>query len=118
MNIMIRKKHKLIVCTILLALLSWGMPNKCIAQTTKSGITITVKNEPVEKKLKRISHNADFHFFYDPSVIHKAVPVTINVKNASLQKVLDIISAQTGLSFNRTDNTISVSWKIENRQSD
>lgn len=43
MNIMIRKKHKLIVCTILLALLSWGMPNKCIAQTTKSGITITVK---------------------------------------------------------------------------
>lgn len=118
MNIMIRKKHKLIVCTILLALLSWGMPNKCIAQTTKSGITITVKNEPVEKILKRISHNADFHFFYDPSVIHKAVPVTINVKNASLQKVLDIISAQTGLSFNRTDNTISVSWKIENRQSD
>ena len=94
------------------------MPNKCIAQTTKSGITITVKNEPVEKILKRISHNADFHFFYDPSVIHKAVPVTINVKNASLQKVLDIISAQTGLSFNRTDNTISVSWKIENRQSD
>lgn len=68
--------------------------------------------------MKRISHNADFHFFYDPSVIHKAVPVTINVKNASLQKVLDIISAQTGLSFNRTDNTISVSWKIENRQSD
>lgn len=118
MNIMIRKKHKLIVCTILLALLSWGMPNKCIAQTTKSEITLTVKNEPVEKILKKISHNADFHFFYDPSVIRKAAPVTINVKNASLQKILDIISTQTGLSFKRTDNTISVSWKIENRQSD
>lgn len=118
MNIMIRKKHKLIVCTILLALLSWGIPNKCIAQTTKSEITLTVKNEPVEKILKKISHNADFHFFYDPSVIRKAAPVTINVKNASLQKILDIISTQTGLSFKRTDNTISVSWKIENRQSD
>lgn len=35
--------------------------------------------------------------------------VTLDVRGASLQNVLDLISAQTGLSFKRTDKTISVS---------
>ncbi|WP_455587426.1 TonB-dependent receptor [Bacteroides sp.] len=115
---MMRRKHKLVVCIMLLALFSWGIAGTCMAQKPeKNLITLTVKNEPVEKVLNRISKETVFNFFYDPSVINKAVSVTIDVKNASLQKVLDIISTQTGLNFKKTDNTISVSWKIDNKQS-
>ena len=53
--------------------------------------------------------DTDFNFFYDPSVLNTVSLVTLDVRGASLQNVLDLISAQTGLSFKRTDKTISVS---------
>ena len=88
----------------------WGISNACIAQETdKDNITLSVKDESVEKVLKRLGKETDFNFFYDPSVLNTVSLVTLDVRGASLQNVLDLISAQTGLSFKRTDKTISVS---------
>lgn len=116
---MMRKKHKWVVVILLLTLLSWGTADKCSAQEPeKEVITLSVKNEPVEKVLKRIGKETVFNFFYDPAVIQKASPVTVKVKNATLQEILDMISAQTGLGFKKTDHTVTVSWKIDNKPSE
>ena len=49
----------------------WGISNACIAQETdKDNITLSVKDESVEKVLKRLGKETDFNFFYDPSVLN------------------------------------------------
>ena len=107
---MTERKHRLMVGVMVFTLFLWGISNACIAQETdKDNITLSVKDESVEKVLKRLGKETDFNFFYDPSVLNTVSLVTLDVRGASLQNVLDLISAQTGLSFKRTDKTISVS---------
>ena len=107
---MTERKHRLMVGVMAFTLFLWGISNACIAQETdKDNITLSVKDESVEKVLKRLGKETDFNFFYDPSVLNTVSLVTLDVRGASLQNVLDLISAQTGLSFKRTDKTISVS---------
>lgn len=114
---MTRKKHKFVICTMLLILFLWGTSIVSIAQEMKKNtVTINVKNESVEKVLKRINKETNLNFFYDPAILSKASSVTLNVKDMPLQKVLNMLSVQTGLNFQRINNTISVNWETNSKQ--
>lgn len=114
---MTREKHKFIICTMLLILFLWGTSIVSIAQEVKkNNVTINVKNESVEKVLKRINKETNLNFFYDPAILSKASSVTLNVKDMPLQKVLNMLSVQTGLNFQRINNTISVNWETNSKQ--
>ena len=114
---MTRKKHKFVICTMLLILFLWGTSIVSIAQEVKKNtVTINVKNESVEKVLKRINKETNLNFFYDPAILSKASSVTLNVKDMPLQKVLNMLSVQTGLNFQRINNTISVNWETNSKQ--
>ena len=114
---MTREKHKFVICTMLLILFLWGTSIVSIAQEVKkNNVTINVKNESVEKVLKRINKATNLNFFYDPAILSKASSVTLNVKDMPLQKVLNMLSVQTGLNFQRINNTISVNWETNSKQ--
>ncbi len=114
---MTRKKQKFIVCIMLLTLFLWGTPIAIIAQKLKkNNVTLSAKNESVEKVLKRINKETNLNFFYDPAILNKVSFITLNVKNVPLQEVLDMISTQTGLNFQQINNTVSVSQKTESKQ--
>lgn len=114
---MTREKHKFVICTMLLILFLWGTSIVSIAQEVKkNNVTINVKNESVEKVLKRINKETNLNFFYDPAILSKASSVTLNVKDIPLQKVLNMLSVQTGLNFQRINNTISVNWETNSKQ--
>ena len=114
---MTREKHKFVICTMLLILFLWGTSIVSIAQEVKkNNVTINVKNESVEKVLKRINKETNLNFFYDPAILSKASSVTLNVKDMPLQKVLNMLSVQTGLNFQRINNTISVNWETNSKQ--
>lgn len=114
---MTREKHKFVICTMLLILFLWGTSIVSIAQEVKKNtVTINVKNESVEKVLKRINKETSLNFFYDPAILSKASSVTLNVKDMPLQEVLNMLSVQTGLNFQRINNTISVNWETNSKQ--
>lgn len=114
---MTREKHKFVICTMLLILFLWGTSIVSIAQEVKkNNVTINVKNESVEKVLKRINKETNLNFFYDPAILSKASSVTLNVKDMPLQKVLNMLSVQTGLNFQRINNTISVNWETNSKR--
>ena len=114
---MTREKHKFVICTMLLILFLWGTSIVSIAQEVKKKtVTINVKNESVEKVLKRINKETSLNFFYDPAILSKASSVTLNVKDMPLQEVLNMLSVQTGLNFQRINNTISVNWETNSKQ--
>lgn len=114
---MTREKHKFVICTMLLILFLWGTSIVSVAQEVKKNtVTINVKNESVEKVLKRINKETNLNFFYDPAILSKASSVTLNVKDMPLQKVLNMLSVQTGLNFQRINNTISVNWETNSKQ--
>ena len=50
------------------------------------------------------------------SLIHISSSVTLNVKDMPLQEVLNMLSVQTGLNFQRINNTISVNWETNSKQ--
>lgn len=114
---MTREKHKFVICTMLLILFLWGTSIVSIAQEVKKNtVTINVKNESVEKVLKRINKETSLNFFYDPAILSKASSVTLNVKDMPPQEVLNMLSVQTGLNFQRINNTISVNWETNSKQ--
>ena len=51
---------------------------------------------------------ADAKFFYDQEIVNAAPRITLKVSNVSLQDVLERITLQTKLYFNRDNHTISV----------
>ena len=78
---MTERKHRLMVGVMVFTLFLWGISNACIAQETdKDNITLSVKDESVEKVLKRLGKETDFNFFYDPSVLNTVSLVTLDVR--------------------------------------
>ncbi|GLL53946.1 hypothetical protein KUBF_16080 [Bacteroides finegoldii] len=79
----------------------------------KKNITLNVKNETVENVFNQLSKQTGYKFFYDQEVVNAAPRISIKANNSSLQNILDRITIQTNLYFNRKNNTISVGKQKE-----
>ncbi|MDR6783982.1 TonB-linked SusC/RagA family outer membrane protein [Pedobacter africanus] len=82
-----------------------------ILQVSAAGyaqITLKEKGAPLEQIIQRIRKQTGYDFFYNASMISKANPVTINVKNASVKEVLDLCFAGQSLTYRIEQNTIIV----------
>ncbi|MEG0462536.1 TonB-dependent receptor [Bacteroides sp.] len=80
------------------------------AQALKdSHITLRVQNETVENVFNKLSQLTQFKFFYDQEVVGNAPRISLDVKNADLTQVLNEITTQSKLYFNKTNRTIAVS---------
>jgi len=81
------------------------------ASVNSQTITYSAKNAPLEKVLSVIRKQSGYVFFYTYSSLKEAIPVSINVKNAGLQEVLDICFKDQPLTYRIVDKTIVVKQK-------
>jgi TonB-linked SusC/RagA family outer membrane protein len=80
------------------------------AKVAAQKVTLNAKNASLDKIFQDIRLQTDFDFFIDAGLVEKAGPVTINVKNADLKDVLNII-IQAPLVYEMQQNTVVVKQK-------
>jgi len=83
------------------------------AEKPNQGITISGENVPLQKVFKKITKMTGYAIFCDYNLIQEAGPVTVNVKNASLEAVLDSCLKDKPLSFEIIGKTIVITPKAE-----
>lgn len=71
-------------------------------------VTISEKNVPIQKIFKEIFRQTGVSILYNEKLFEHSVPVTVNMKNASIQQVLDVCFKDQPYSYTIEDNSISV----------
>jgi TonB-dependent starch-binding outer membrane protein SusC len=81
------------------------------AHTTGQTITISAKNKPIKEVLAAIEKQSGLSFVYEKDLINKAVPVSVEVKNEPLSKVLELVFQRQPLTYQVTEKYIVLSPK-------
>jgi TonB-linked SusC/RagA family outer membrane protein len=71
-------------------------------------ITINVKNVPLQKLFAEIEKKTLYTFFYDVTILKETKPVTLAVKEATVEEILKQAIAGQALEYTITDKTIFV----------
>ncbi|MDR2282965.1 MAG: TonB-dependent receptor [Sphingobacterium sp.] len=85
------------------------LSNAALAQK----ISLSEKNASLAKVFKKISQQSGYGFMVEGSLLKSAKPVTINVENEELEKVLSAIFTGQPLKFEISDQSVIVSGKQE-----
>ncbi|MEJ7779648.1 MAG: STN domain-containing protein [Daejeonella sp.] len=75
------------------------------------GITFSGKNVPLKTIFSAIQKQTGYGFFYDPTLLTKAKPVTLNVVNAPLSDVLAVVFKNQPSAYSIENKTILASKK-------
>ena len=78
--------------------------------------SLDVKNKTVEEVLLEIENQSDFGFMYNKDLVDVTKKVNIDVKNASIDMILDQLFPEENVSFHRVNNQIVISPKFETVQ--
>lgn len=76
-------------------------------------VTLYENNASLEKVMKKISRQTGYTFLYDPQLLQKSVPVTVHLKDASLEKALSFCFKDQPLSYKIFDLTIVINEKVQ-----
>ncbi len=79
--------------------------------TTAQKITIKQSNTTLEKVFDYIHKQTAYDFFYDPLLLKKAKPVSLNLNNATLEQVLDACFNNQPFTYIIRYNTILIRIK-------
>ncbi len=97
---------KMTITLLIVAFLSAGA--RGLSQT----VSISGKDLPLERVFIEIRKQAGYIVFYDYDLIQKANPVTLNLKNVSVQELLDLSLKGQGLAWSIDDRTISIRKQV------
>ncbi|MGN6213777.1 SusC/RagA family TonB-linked outer membrane protein [Parafilimonas sp.] len=86
---------------------------KGIAQTK---ISVSLKNVPIKHALLSIQKNSVYRFIYNDDILPGNVTVTLTVKDADVQEVLDAVFSQTNLTYRILDNNLIVIAQKKQKQ--
>ncbi|HMF72670.1 MAG TPA: TonB-dependent receptor [Flavitalea sp.] len=92
---------KLVAFTVILSL-------QASAEVVIQTVTLSEKNAPLEKVLKKIESQTDYTFLYEDEVLKKTYPITVQVKDASIEQVLSICFKNQPLTYKVFDYTVVV----------
>jgi len=76
-------------------------------------ITLSLKNTTLRQAFNAIEKNSDFVIFYYEGYLDADRKISLNVKNQTVDKILDIILANTGSDYHIDDNQIFIVQKNE-----
>ena len=108
-----------LIFTLSCILLSMATATEILSQTKKeTGIEISLTNASVVSVIKDISQKTGYEFIYEEIELSQIERITIRMKDASLQEVLQQVSNQTGLRFRKMNNTYLVSHVAESVKSE
>ncbi|HTE24118.1 TonB-dependent receptor [Flavitalea sp.] len=81
------------------------------AGTLAQQISMKVKNASLENVLKQIKVQSNLQFLYDKQLMKNTLPVTVDVKNASIEAVLDMCFVNQPLAWKIIENTVVIGQK-------
>ena len=81
--------HKFLLIMKLVIMLLTTAILQVSAHTYAQKITLNRSNTPLEKVMKEIRTQSGYDFFYDLEFIKNTKPVTINLKNATIEQALE-----------------------------
>ena len=96
---------------IILVLLTFGLFHSENIQAQNAGISVSLKNKPLELAIRAVEKQSDFTFVYDSHVVDVKKKVTVSVRSADISNVLNKIFAGTGISYKVLNNKIILSKK-------
>ncbi|HZK62617.1 MAG TPA: SusC/RagA family TonB-linked outer membrane protein, partial [Puia sp.] len=99
---------KLLLFMRLTAILILGASLHVSANSDAQNITISAKKITIEKVFKLIEKQTDFSFLWNEKVLDKSHTIHIDVKDASLNKVLDICLGGLPLSYKILDRVVLI----------
>ena len=71
-------------------------------------LTLNVSNKPLKDVLPMVEQQCDYHFFYNSSLQGLDTPVTLNVTDSPLDKVLSKLFSGTGIVYKMAENKVIV----------
>ena len=83
------------------------------ARTNAQSISISQRNTTLEKVFKEIHRKTGYQFFYQDELLRQAKSFDINVKDASVEQVLDVCFKDQPLNFSITEKAITIKRKEE-----
>jgi TonB-dependent starch-binding outer membrane protein SusC len=83
------------------------------ARSDAQSISISQKNTTLEKVFKEIHRKTGYQFFYQDELLRQAKKFDINVKDASVEQVLDLCFKDQPLNFTISEKTITIKSKEE-----
>ncbi|MEO8822270.1 MAG: TonB-dependent receptor [Ginsengibacter sp.] len=81
------------------------------ARVNSQGITLNVKNAPLNKVFQDIKEQSGYTFIYTESILKESKKVTMDVKNSTLQEVLSICFAAQPFTYKIINRTVIVQPK-------
>lgn len=84
------------------------------AKTYAQRITLNRSNAPLEQVLKEIGNQSDYDFFYSLKLIKKTNPVTVNLKNVSIEEALMKIFTNQPVTYTIATDDKAVVIKVLN----
>lgn len=77
----------------------------------QSKVTLTARNESLEKILTAVEKQTGYVFFFDEKILKDAKPVSVKAENIPLEEFLRIIFGNQLLKYSFRDKTITISRK-------
>lgn len=81
------------------------------AREQEQPITISLKNASLESVFTEIRKQTGINFIYTKDLLHRAVKVSIEVRNESLQKVMEIVMRDQPLTYTLLDEYVVIKKK-------
>ncbi|MGV8136570.1 MAG: TonB-dependent receptor [Mangrovibacterium sp.] len=101
---LILRKMKLTILLICISILSsFGS-----GYSQNSNLNLKLKNLSLKAVLAEIENQTDYSFLYKADMINHDQIVNVDVSNASVSQILDILAQKTGFSYKIMDNSIIV----------
>ncbi len=85
------------------------------ANTYSQNISLHVRNAPLENVLTMISKQSGYNFIYNSIMLKEASPVTLEVKDKSLDEVLVLCFKDQPLTYVLNDNTVVIKKRPETK---
>ena len=101
--------RKSILIAFLLITLPFFSALRVLAENSTQGISISGENISLQKVFKKITKLTGYSVFCDYHLLQQAGPVTVNVKNASLEEALATCLKDKSLSYEIIGKTIVIS---------
>ena len=98
------------IVTLFSVAVSMATAEKATPQVIKeTGITLSLTDASVVSVIEAISKQTGYEFVYDENALSKLVNITVKVRRATIQQVLQQVANLTGLSFHKIGDTYLVS---------
>ena len=101
-----KSRHSSVCCRLNSRIIVLFALSLFYASSVFSQITISVKNEPLKSTLKKVEQVSGYKFFYSENLPNLNRTVSISVKNATIEKTLNLILENKNISYKVDENKV------------